>query len=112
MEKDNLVKSFHEMWDAFPGMARLISSNHEILAANDIAVNWGFIPGATCARVGKPESHRGCLLAKALKTGEGQFDCPNERLIRGWLPVKDTASKVSPEKTPKAKSKAKTGPEL
>ena len=26
--------------------------------------------------------------------------------------VKDTASKVSPEKTPKAKSKAKTGPEL
>jgi hypothetical protein len=38
MEKDNLVKSFHEMWDAFPGMARLISSNHEILAANDIAV--------------------------------------------------------------------------
>ena len=57
MEKDNLVKSFHEMWDAFPGMARLISSNHEILAANDIAVNRGFIPGATCARVGKPESH-------------------------------------------------------
>ena len=37
MEKDNLVKSFHEMWDAFPGMARLITSNHEILAANDIA---------------------------------------------------------------------------
>ena len=26
--------------------------------------------------------------------------------------VKDTAAKVSPEKTPKAKSKAKTGPEL
>lgn len=74
--------------DAFPGMARLITSNHEILAANDIAVNREFIPGATCARVGKPESHRGCLLAKALKTGEGQFDCPNERLIRGWLPVK------------------------
>ena len=88
MEKDNLVKSFHEMWDAFPGMARLITSNHEILAANDIAVNRGFIPGATCARVGKPESHRGYLLAKALKTGEGQFDCPNEHLIRGWLPVK------------------------
>lgn len=21
MEKDNLVKSFHEMWNAFPGMA-------------------------------------------------------------------------------------------
>ena len=87
MDKEKLVESFHVMWDTFPGMARLISANHEILAANDIAVNKEFIPGAICAKVGKPESHKGCLLAKALKTGEGQFDCPNEHLVRGWLPV-------------------------
>ena len=88
MEKEKLVESFHKMWDAFPGMARLINKNHEILAANNIAVNRGFIPGAICAKVGKPESHKGCLMAKALKTREGQFDCPNENLVRGWLPVK------------------------
>ena len=88
MDKEKLSGSFHEMWDAFPGMARLISSKHEILAANDIAINKGLIPGSVCARVGKPESHKGCLLAKALKTGEGQFDCPNNHPVRGWLPVK------------------------
>ncbi len=88
MDRERLIEAFYEMWDAFPGMARLISSNHEILAANDIAVNRGFIPGEICARVGKFESHKGCLIAKTLKTGEGQFDRPNEHLIRGWLPVK------------------------
>jgi hypothetical protein len=34
------------MWDAFPGMARLINSKHEILASNQNAQEKGYIPGA------------------------------------------------------------------
>ena len=87
MEEEKLLASFHEMWDAFPGMARLINKKHEILASNSIAQSKGFVPGATCAKVGAPDSHRGCLLAKTLQTGVGQYDRPNEHLLRGWLPV-------------------------
>ena len=87
MDDEKLLASFHEMWDAFPGMARLINKKHAILASNSNAQSKGFASGATCAKVGAPESHRGCLLAKTLQTGEGQFDQPNEHLIRGWLPV-------------------------
>lgn len=87
MDNDQLIREFHEMWDAFPGMARLISARHEVLASNAVAQERGFLPGLTCAKVGKPEMHRGCLLAQALKTGEGCFDMPNEHLVRGWSPV-------------------------
>ena len=86
-QQNSLIESFHEMWDAFPGMARLINSKHEILASNQIAQDKGYIPGAICASVPSANGHRGCLLAKTLQTGEGQFDRPNEHLIRGWLPV-------------------------
>ncbi len=88
MEEEKLTVIFHEMWDAFPGMARLINSRHEILASNKTAENRGFVQGAVCAKVGRPEAHKGCLLMKTLQTGEGQFDRPNDHLIRGWLPVK------------------------
>ena len=88
-QQNNLIESFHEMWDAFPGMARLINSKHEILASNQIAQDKGYIPGAICASVPSDNGHRGCLLAKTLQTGVGQFDRPNEHLIRGWLPVAD-----------------------
>ncbi len=86
-QQNSLIESFHEMWDAFPGMARLINSKHEILASNQNARDRGYIPGAICASVPSANGHRGCLLAKTLQTGEGQFDRPNEHLIRGWLPV-------------------------
>lgn len=87
MDNEKLIAVFHEMWDAFPGMARLISNKHEILAANAAAQIKGFVPGAICARVSTPNAHKGCLLAKTFKTGCGQCDQPNEHLIRGWLPV-------------------------
>ena len=86
-QQNSLIESFHEMWDAFPGMARLINSKHEILASNQNAQDKGYISGAICASVPSANGHRGCLLAKTLQTGEGQFDRPNEHLIRGWLPV-------------------------
>ena len=84
---EKLIAEFHEMRDAFPGMARLINNKHEILAANAAAQIKGFVPGAICARVSAPNTHKGCMLAKTLQTGCGQYDQPNEHLIRGWLPV-------------------------
>ena len=43
-QQNSLIESFHEMWDAFPGMARLINSKHEILASNQNAQDKGYIP--------------------------------------------------------------------
>lgn len=85
--EEKLIENFHAMWDAFPGMARLINSKHEILAANAVAVEKGFVPGAICASVATANAHKGCLLAKTLQEHKGQFDMPSEKLIRGWLPV-------------------------
>ena len=67
-QQNSLIESFHEMWDAFPGMARLINSKHEILASNQNAQDKGYIPGAICASVPSANGHRGCLLAKTLQT--------------------------------------------
>ena len=84
---EKLIAEFHEMWDAFPGMARLINNKHEILAANAAAQIKGFVPGAICARVSTPNAHKGCLLARTFQMGCGQYDQPHDHLIRGWLPV-------------------------
>jgi hypothetical protein len=45
-QQNSLIESFHEMWNAFPGMAWLINSKHEILASNQNAQEKGYIPGA------------------------------------------------------------------
>ncbi|MCH5351894.1 MAG: hypothetical protein J1E06_00245 [Acutalibacter sp.] len=87
--QEKLISAFHTMWDAFPGMARLINQKHEILASNELAQKKGFVPGAICAQVASPQAHKGCLLAKTIQTGEAQYDQPNEHLLRGWMPVLD-----------------------
>lgn len=86
-DEQELIASFNRMWKLFPGMVRLINRKHEIIAANDIAISKGFVPGAICAEVITPTAHCGCLLAKTLKTGKGCWDQPNNHLLRGWLPV-------------------------
>lgn len=43
-QQNSLIESFHEMWNAFPGMAWLINSKHEILASNQNAQEKGYIP--------------------------------------------------------------------
>ena len=68
-QQNSLIESFHEMWNAFPGMARLINSKHEILASNQNAQEKGYIPGAICASVPPDNGHRGCLLAKNTSNG-------------------------------------------
>lgn len=82
-----LIRSFHQMWDAFPGMARLINKKHEVLASNGAAQEKGFVPGAICSRVASPTARRGCLLGEVLRTGKAGFDLPNPHLLRGWVPV-------------------------
>ena len=89
MDREQLIREFHEMWDTFPGMARLITKKHEILASNEAAISKGFIPGEICAKVNTLQAHRGCLLAQTFLTGKGCFDRPSGHLIRGWLPVGD-----------------------
>ncbi|MBC3538019.1 hypothetical protein [Megasphaera hominis] len=82
-----LIAQFHMLWDGFPGLARLITTKHEIIAANDIARKAGFVEGAICARVGAPESHRGCLLNEMVKTGVAQTQMAGTDKVKGWMPV-------------------------
>lgn len=82
-----LIDAFHLMWDTFPGAARLIDKGHRVLASNKAARKQGLLEGQICARMGAPESHKGCLKAAALRSGEGRADRPAENKVRGWLPL-------------------------
>lgn len=87
MTDEELIEMFHVTWDGFPGLARLITDKHVVLAANDIAREKGFVPRATCAKVGDPSIHKGCKLNKMLKTGNAVTDNVLPDRIRGWMPV-------------------------
>ena len=87
MTDEELIEMFHTMWDGFPGLARLITDKHIVLAANGIAEGKGFVPGAMCAKVGDPTIHKACKLNKMLKTGEAMTDNVLPDRIRGWMPV-------------------------
>jgi hypothetical protein len=87
MTDDELVTRFHEMWDGFPGLARLIDSHHTVIASNPIAQQRGFAEGAMCAKVGGPELHANCKLGAFFKNGEAVTDHVLDDRIRGWMPV-------------------------
>ena len=86
-ENDKIILAFHLMWDSFPGSARLINSRHIIIASNKTAEENGFTEGVICARVGSPESHKGCMANHTLKTRTAQTDRKLDDRIRGWLPL-------------------------
>jgi hypothetical protein len=90
MEQDytDLIHSFHETWDTFPGVARIVDRFHHTLAVNPFAEKQGMKVGEICAERKSPENHRGCLKRKVLSTGKAGIDRPSEGKIRGWLPVK------------------------
>ncbi len=81
---EELIRAFHLTWDAFPGTARLIDKGNHVLAVNQAA---GLTEGQVCAKIGAPESHRGCRKALALSTQTAQVDRPIENKIRAWVPV-------------------------
>ena len=84
---EEVIDSFHQMWDGFPGIARLIDKNHCIIASNDLAIEKGFEIGNICAKVGLPETHKGCKMVKMFKTGQAQTDRVLNDRIRGWMTV-------------------------
>ena len=84
---EELIRAFHLTWDAFPGTARLIDKGNHVLAVNQAAAAAGFTEGQVCAKIGAPESHRGCRKALALSTQTAQVDRPVENKIRAWVPV-------------------------
>jgi len=86
-ELQSLINEFHRWWDHFPGMARLIDRNHNVLAANAAARERGFEPGVVCAKVGNPASHQGCLMHRMLAEGKAQWDRPKPDRVRAWIPV-------------------------
>ena len=86
-KNDEIILAFHQMWDSFPGIARLINNRHIILASNKTAEEKGFTEGIVCARVGAPESHKGCMANLTLKTQTAQLDRMLKDRIRGWIPL-------------------------
>lgn len=83
----SLIAVFHQMWDGFPGLARLIDKQHVVLASNKSAAETGFIEGVVCAKVLSPQAHKGCLAHTALKTKTACVDRPADNKIRGWMPL-------------------------
>lgn len=84
---EKLIQNFHRKWDAFPGSARLIDREHNVLAANGPAREAGFIPGGKCYSVPTGNKHRDCLFARAFETGEGQANVSAGGMMRCWIPV-------------------------
>jgi len=87
MTDEELACQFHSMWDGFPGLARLVDANHNVLAANPVAIEKGFAEESLCAKVGSPEIHRQCKLARFFKEGQPIIDHVLEDRVRGWMPV-------------------------
>ncbi|MDO5294469.1 MAG: hypothetical protein Q4F05_17180 [bacterium] len=84
-----IIEAFHQMWDTFPGMARLIDKNHVVHAANESAMLNGYVSDICCVTVGDMESHKGCLAWKTILQNMAHVDRPSEQVIRGWMPVQD-----------------------
>ena len=92
MEQNNakykeLIQAFHLTWDRFPGCARLIDKGNNVLAVNQAAEAAGLTAGQICAKMGAPESHKGCRKALALSTQTAQVDRPVLEKIRAWVPI-------------------------
>lgn len=87
MNNEELIEWFHRLWDEFPGMARLIDRNHQILASNPKAQAKGFQQGLNCASVGDPSLHADCKLQTMFDAESAITDNVLEDRIRGWIPV-------------------------
>lgn len=85
----DMLSDFHRKWDMFPGSARLIDREHNVLAANEPARKAGFVPGVKCFSVPTGNNHRDCLLVRAFETGEGQANVSAAGMMRCWVPFAD-----------------------
>lgn len=84
---EDLISKFYREWGNFPGPARLIRKDRMVLAANKHAEKAGFGIETICAKIGSPESHKGCLANKTIVSKTGQGDIISGKMARYWLPV-------------------------
>lgn len=85
-----LIEAFHLMWDHFPGPSSLVHKTKKVIAANPACIAMGREPGMYCSRTGSPESHKGCLAAKALAEHRAeriQVEADGTHRAVFWLPV-------------------------
>jgi len=69
MSNEEILKSFHLMWDNFPEAVMITQKSREIIAVNKKAAEFGLKPGIKCSSIGKPENHKGCQCNQACDTG-------------------------------------------
>jgi hypothetical protein len=70
---EELVKSFHLMWDHFPECVQLAHNSYPVIAVNPAAAPIGREVGMICAKHGPPERHKGCKAQQAIKEGEATW---------------------------------------
>ena len=90
MEKAEVIKAFHLMWDNYPESAMLIDKKRNIIAANKIAPSTGRIEGNKCALVEPLEQHKGCLAEEAWEKGEASYRKKVGKLgdvVSFWVPI-------------------------
>lgn len=90
MEKAEVIKAFHLMWDNYPESAMLIDKKRNIIAANKVAPSTGRIEGNKCALVEPLEQHKGCRAEEAWKNGEASYRKKVGKLgdvVSFWIPV-------------------------
>ena len=91
VNKEELVRAFHLMWDNYPEMVRLIDRKFNIIAGNTAFYKVGGQDGVKC-NTGDPAFHKGCRAMNALKTQETKtMSSEVEGIVweTYWIPVSD-----------------------
>lgn len=70
--EEQLIEAFELMWSTYPEPVRLIRKDEIIIAGNPAYLATGGVVGSRCRDAGSPEIHKGCMMPKALRTGEAQ----------------------------------------
>ena len=89
VSKEELVRSFHMMWDNYPEMVRLIDRRFNVIAGNPAYYRMGGQDGVKC-NTGDPALHKGCQAMNALKTQETKTLCTEVEGMNWeafWVPV-------------------------
>ena len=87
---ENVIKSFHLMWDKFPGPATLVHKSRTIMAANPVGISLGRVVGIKCSTLPPASSHDGCLGNKALCEGRAQLKkvvTQEHQRMAYWVPI-------------------------
>ena len=90
MTDEQIVESFHVMWDNFPEPVMLIKKSREIIAVNLKAAEFNLKPGSKCSSYGSPDQHRGCRCNEAVDNAKCvavTYEGPMGKAFGYWIPV-------------------------